>query len=482
MFDSHESHVGSSPQTRIDIMRMAGEMTDVSAQIVGISGEIEALTDNLSQQATFLASLRQSMQSLTQSNHRVGEAVAAASEAAAAANSEVGVSGETLTRMLGAIAGLVHEVTQGQDLVDDVLNAMGRVEHVANSISDIARQTHMLALNATIEASRAGERGKGFAVVASEVKSLSAQTANATTEIHATLSEMRSQAQRLRRFTESSGERAATVSEGTEAMRESIEAITGRVQESAERSAEIRQETEQNLERHAEIEQQLTQASELITGASDRLNGYLGSLHHFQRIGESMFRTAFEAGIDTPDTRRAGYLIERRDAVQAALEGAVDRGEITLAALFDESYQPIPDTDPPKYRASFDWLTDRIVPRLCEDVFDIYPDTAALVPVDRNGLIATHNRRWSHAPRRDDPVWNARYSRSRRFFNDKVGLRAARNTESLIVQAYRRDMGGGEFQDLIEFAAPILVKGRHWGALRMNFAKATAAPALSEAA
>lgn len=99
--------------------------------------------------------------------------------------------------LLGAVDALAAEVrssdtTAGQarehadavsGIVDSLSDRARRVSEVVGLISAIAGQTNLLALNATIEAARAGEAGKGFAVVANEVKSLAAQTANATQDI-----------------------------------------------------------------------------------------------------------------------------------------------------------------------------------------------------------------------------------------------------------------------------------------------------------
>lgn len=73
-------------------------------------------------------------------------------------------------------------------MVTGLSDASDKIGHVIKLINDIAGQTKLLALNATIEAARAGDAGKGFAVVASEVKSLSAQTEQATDGIKAQVS------------------------------------------------------------------------------------------------------------------------------------------------------------------------------------------------------------------------------------------------------------------------------------------------------
>ncbi len=81
---------------------------------------------------------------------------------------------------------IVEAASVSRDTAGSVsdLDATARaIGEVVNLIRDIAAQTNLLALNATIEAARAGEAGRGFAVVANEVKSLAAQTADATDRI-----------------------------------------------------------------------------------------------------------------------------------------------------------------------------------------------------------------------------------------------------------------------------------------------------------
>lgn len=77
----------------------------------------------------------------------------------------------------------VERVQKTDGTVAGLNEAAERIGQVITLIEDIADQTNLLALNATIEAARAGDAGKGFAVVAGEVKSLAAQTAQATNRI-----------------------------------------------------------------------------------------------------------------------------------------------------------------------------------------------------------------------------------------------------------------------------------------------------------
>jgi methyl-accepting chemotaxis protein len=160
--------------------------TDVTAQVLerlrrekvqtGISRDLEEITT-----------------AITEVSHLAVDTAAASTQTSS--NVQVVATGaEELVASVGEINHQVHlalEVSQEAvrkaeettDIVSGLSAAAQRIGDVVGLINQIASQTNLLALNATIEAARAGEAGKGFAVVATEVKTLAAQTSNATKEI-----------------------------------------------------------------------------------------------------------------------------------------------------------------------------------------------------------------------------------------------------------------------------------------------------------
>lgn len=63
------------------------------------------------------------------------------------------------------------------------LEAVEKINELADSIMEITEQTNLLSLNASIEAARAGESGRGFAVVAGEIGQLAEQSKNTALRI-----------------------------------------------------------------------------------------------------------------------------------------------------------------------------------------------------------------------------------------------------------------------------------------------------------
>jgi len=151
----------------------------------------------------------------------------------------------------------------------------------------------------------------------------------------------------------------------------------------------------------------------------------------------------------------------------ALWDGALDRGEISFEDLFEGEYDPIPGTDPLQVMARHTAVADVLFPPLLEAALTRHPGVTVCVMTDRNGYIAVNNQEWSQPQRPGDRSWNLMYSRNRRIFDDRAGILAARCLKPMM-QTYPRDLGGGRFSFLKEAVAPVLVRGKRWGAIRIH--------------
>lgn len=155
--------------------------------------------------------------------------------------------------------------------------------------------------------------------------------------------------------------------------------------------------------------------------------------------------------------------------IETLLEQAITDGSLSREAVFDTDYRPVPDTNPVQYETAYLSVFEKLVPGIIEPVLASDPKMAFCLASDRNGYIAVHNRIYSKPQRPDDPTWNAANARNKRIFDDRAGITASRSTRPFVVQAYARDMGGGNVVLMQEVDAPIRIFGRHWGGLRTAY-------------
>jgi methyl-accepting chemotaxis protein len=450
------------------VAQLAERISGFGVEVADVAGRIDDVSARLREQSSGFQRLREAANEMMATNGKIDEVAKTANAAADETARTMTESQATMDSALEDIHILVENVSALTERLGNLENALERVTKVTSVIDAIASQTNLLALNATIEAARAGEAGRGFAVVAGEVKSLAGQTSRATDEINETVGELTSELTALRDATSVASDKANAVSGGANMIGQILSDVGGQVASSSSHIGQITEASASNLEYCRSVIEDLAgltggveESSEDLKQAEEHVNGLL-------KLNETLMEIVNESGYETVDTRFINKVKDVAATISSIFESAVDSGEITMDGLFDENYQPIPGTDPQQMMTPFTELTDKYLPAVQEPLFDFDPLVVFCATVDRNGYLPTHNLKFGQ-PQGDDPVWNAANCRNRRIFNDRTGLAAGQNTKPFLLQTYRRDMGGGNFTMMKDLSAPITVKGRHWGGVRLAY-------------
>ncbi len=337
------------------------------------------------------------------------------------------------------------------------------IQRVADVIGEIAMQTHLISLNASIISAQAGEHGKGFAILAHEVRDLAHKARDASIDIVKSLEAVNQQADQTVASMQSLSE---DVNQGAAQAESAVNLLAGIGRLAAESEQEIRHiaamagghvETTRQISASVQVmldglaytERELPKAANASLGQAD--------------VAEELFEVTFDQA-NPLHLRLRTVVQDAAHQIGRQFENDVDSKRITLEALLDRQYQPIPGSKPEKFHTAYDDYTDEVLPAIQEAILESYPETAFACAMDDHCYIGTHNRKFAQ-PLTGDYDTDIRCSRSKRFFNDRTAQRATANRKPYLLHTYKRDTG----ETMYDISSPIFVHGQHWGLFRIGY-------------
>ncbi|ASM72484.1 MULTISPECIES: methyl-accepting chemotaxis protein [Roseobacteraceae] len=450
------------------INRLSARASELGYEIVDLAGFLDVVETQAREQRTALAALTQSATKIEIANAEVCDATTALTKSTRDAAQNVKSSASTI-RGLGTrtteVAGWVQELRKRTLTISDTLDA---VNDNNTQIAAIAMQVNTLAINAKIEAARAGDSGRGFAVVAEAINELSQKTKDAATRITRNIEALTDWMTQLGTEAKTIATTAGTVIDLTAAsdtaltqIESSMQGAFDQVEKIADRAQVVDVAMASFSPNLAGIETAVTLTTRGIKSTHQRINRLIDR-------SEQIVQTSAALGGTTKDAPLIDYVRQSAATASTRLEQALAQGRITRTQMFDRTYRPVPGSAPEQVMTGFTTLMDQVMPDIQEPALRFDDRVVFCAAVDVNGYLPTHNRKFSQ-PQGPDPVWNVANCRNRRIFDDRVGLKAGRNTDPFLLQVYRRDMGGGNFTMMKDLSAPIIINGTHWGGLRLAY-------------
>ncbi len=449
-------------------MRIALGLTEAS-------GSLADASDVLASQTETIHEVVAATQQMSVANKHVADKLKSVGAKAHEIGHGVADATGRIAEDMGAARANVGRLAQAAGEIDvHVLAAAAQVDDLRKSsygIMNIAREIQLLAVNAGVEAARHGASGRGFAVIAEAVKKLADQTRAATDMTEKHLVKLAATMERLQAQghvnLESARSADAEMGRAEDRVRELLggrEALVSVVEELEQSVPHV----QANAEACRSVLGNLRAGSGRIDQASSDIGSAVEQFRRLVSLSEDMSGVLMASSTDLPVSGLANACMATAQRISEIFEGAVRSGRIRMDQLFDEQYRPIEGSNPQQFMTAFTSFTDQVLPELQEALLGSDRRIAFCCAADRNGYMPTHNKRFSQ-PQGADPVWNAQNARNRRIFDDRTGITSVRNRKPVLLQTYRRDMGGGVFATMNELASPIIVSGRHWGGFRVGF-------------
>ena len=459
--------LGIEEVTENAIRAVARDCGSLSMECSDVAGYVQGVAKRIGEHLKMLDTLEEVTTRLLGDQARVSDSTDEARLLSEQAKAKLEAGRAAIDGTIDGFKGLTELVVQLGERMAGFASAMNQVQTVSSTIETIARKTNMLALNATIEAARAGDAGRSFAVVAAEVKKLAHDTRAATSQIASTIGELTREASAVTTEIKTGVERSRAAQSGfgqiSDTVRE-VSEIVGMVDRQTEGIAHSTSMIQTSVDR---VKAGLSDFAADARANGTELVSAEKRLAHLEMLSNTMLDTLANSGAEIDDTPFILKAQESARQVMAAVEKAIEAGEISVDDVFDREYQQVEGTNPVQYEVRFNAGADKVVRPILDRTKGTDNRIIGTAIGDMNGYLPTHMTERSH-PQGPDPVWNDEHCRNKRIMIDEQTRMALASDRPATLATYRMELGD-KWIPVKNIYVPLWFKGRRWGNFELAY-------------
>lgn len=445
-----------------NIDRISESCGDVTVGCADVAGFVESVMESYEGLRAEHEALHDTVSALEADQLKVSEASDEARLLSERAIERLGQGTNLIQSSLGQISDLLELVETLTQHVTGFAAAMEQVRKCSQDIDQIAETTNILALNATIEAMRAGDAGRTFAVVANEVKSLAGDTRRATEEISRTIDALGGEAEIVIAKIESGAAASKDAKTSVSQIEQTIDGVANLVEEVDRQNDQIARTTGTISDHVHKVRDVLVSFDNAGVHNEKNLKQAQERMRGLELTASQMFDDIVKAGMSPRDSVIVEQAQKHAITIVEKAEAAIEHGDLTSEALFDQNYLQVEGSNPPRFRTKLsDWADQNWRPVL-DHVSKQGGPIKMCSQADMNGFLPTHVSDRSRTPT-GDLAHDTEYCRNGRILFDATDQKAKRSNAPYMMAVYRQEGNGQDYVVVRNVYVPIYINGRRWG-------------------